>query len=101
MSWGWRKILQVRTIVRKFIWHKVGNGSNTSPWFNNWCPHSPLINTISTRDIHRAGFVLQTKLSDLIHDNTWMWPTEWLHKYPNLSAINVPMLNLDQRDMLV
>ena len=58
-------------------------------------PNSPLINTISTRDIHRAGFVLQTKLSDLIHDNTWMWPTEWLNKYPNLSTINVPMLNFD------
>ncbi|GKG11089.1 hypothetical protein Tco_0342489 [Tanacetum coccineum] len=25
MSWGWRKILQLRPIVREFIWHKIGN----------------------------------------------------------------------------
>ncbi|GJY21345.1 reverse transcriptase domain-containing protein [Tanacetum coccineum] len=27
MSWGWRKILQLRPLVREFFWHNIGDGS--------------------------------------------------------------------------
>lgn len=48
MSWGWRKILQVRTIIRKFIWYKVGDGSSISPWFDNRCNSSPILLRLET-----------------------------------------------------
>nr|GEY66895.1 hypothetical protein [Tanacetum cinerariifolium] len=54
ISWGWRKVLQLRPLIREFVWHNIGNGALTSLWFDRWCPNSPLANTISTRDIHRA-----------------------------------------------
>nr|GEW72937.1 putative reverse transcriptase domain, reverse transcriptase zinc-binding domain protein [Tanacetum cinerariifolium] len=28
MTWGWRKILQLRPLIWKFIWYKVGNGDS-------------------------------------------------------------------------
>ncbi|GKD55523.1 hypothetical protein Tco_1288910, partial [Tanacetum coccineum] len=40
-SWGWRKILQVRQLVRPFIWYRLGNGAMTSAWFDNWCSIGP------------------------------------------------------------
>ncbi|GJY49155.1 hypothetical protein Tco_0439111 [Tanacetum coccineum] len=55
MSWGWLKILQLRPIVRKFIWHKIGNGMRASLWFDTWCEAGPLANHVSSRDIHRSG----------------------------------------------
>ncbi|GJZ26280.1 hypothetical protein Tco_0570533, partial [Tanacetum coccineum] len=60
MTWGWRKILQIRPIIRKFIWYKIGNGSSISAWFDNWSMHSPVIQSITTRDLHAAGFSMQT-----------------------------------------
>nr|GEY99331.1 hypothetical protein [Tanacetum cinerariifolium] len=31
-SWGWRKLLQLREIVKTFFWVKLGNGLSTSMW---------------------------------------------------------------------
>ncbi|GJZ02549.1 hypothetical protein Tco_0520510, partial [Tanacetum coccineum] len=35
-SWGWRKLLQIRSTIRPFIWHKINNGKSTSVWFDRW-----------------------------------------------------------------
>nr|GEU84747.1 hypothetical protein [Tanacetum cinerariifolium] len=32
MSWGWRKVLQLRSCIREFVWHKIGDGACTSLW---------------------------------------------------------------------
>ncbi|GKC04027.1 protein LAZ1 [Tanacetum coccineum] len=32
MSWGWRKLLQLKEIVKPFLWKQVGNGLQTSLW---------------------------------------------------------------------
>ncbi|XP_071694395.1 uncharacterized protein [Rutidosis leptorrhynchoides] len=41
-SWVWRKILSIRQLVRHLIVHVVGNGSNTSAWFDSWTDFGPL-----------------------------------------------------------
>ncbi|GJY68079.1 hypothetical protein Tco_0471061 [Tanacetum coccineum] len=66
MSWGWRKILQVYQIVCPFIWYKLGDGTRTSAWFDNWCSMSPLADLILNRDIYRAGFRHSAKDIDII-----------------------------------
>nr|GEV79996.1 hypothetical protein [Tanacetum cinerariifolium] len=53
MKWGWRKILQVRPLLRRFIWHRIGDGLGTSIWFDTWDPICPLKDRISNRDIYR------------------------------------------------
>ncbi|GJX43971.1 putative reverse transcriptase domain-containing protein [Tanacetum coccineum] len=76
MSWGWRKILQLRPLIRNFIWYCIGDGSHVSMWFDRWCNASPLSSIISSRDIFRAGWNLSTKVRDLIHEGMWNWPIE-------------------------
>ncbi|PWA91184.1 reverse transcriptase zinc-binding domain-containing protein [Artemisia annua] len=92
MSWGWRKILQVRSLVRPFIWSQIGDGKNTFAWFDNWPAASPLSNLISNRDIYRAGLGRDARVSDIFFDGSWVWPTDWLVKYPPLANIVVPNL---------
>ncbi|GJS88502.1 putative reverse transcriptase domain-containing protein [Tanacetum coccineum] len=100
MSWGWRKILQLRPLIRNFIWYCIGDGSQVSMWFDRWCNASPLSSIISSRDIFRAGWNLSTKVRDLIHECMWNWPIEWFHKYPLICTIPVLSIRHDKSDYL-
>ncbi|GJR93536.1 hypothetical protein Tco_0265710 [Tanacetum coccineum] len=100
MSWSWRKLLKLRPLIREFIWSDIGNGSNTSMWFDKWCINSPLCNNIYARDIARSGFSLASKVHDCIQGGMWSWPHEWMVKYPFLNSIPVPVLNDSKSDVL-
>nr|GEW26939.1 reverse transcriptase domain, reverse transcriptase zinc-binding domain protein [Tanacetum cinerariifolium] len=93
MSWGWRKILQVQQVVKPFIWYKLGDGSEASAWFDNWCTLSHLSDFISNRDIYGVGFRLSAKVKDIINNDSWSWPNEWFSKYHNLTNITIPQLS--------
>ncbi|GJT99708.1 hypothetical protein Tco_1110047 [Tanacetum coccineum] len=56
MSWGWRKLPQLRALVRPFIWANIGNGNRTSAWYDIWDPHCLLSVWISPRDIYEEVF---------------------------------------------
>ncbi|GJV67697.1 putative RNA-directed DNA polymerase [Tanacetum coccineum] len=96
MSWGWRKILQLRSIVKPFFWARIGNGMTTSVWYDLCCPQSPLSTFLTPRDIAREGSSLQLRVADLVVNGAWNWPLSWLAKAPNLSYIAAPNLNESQ-----
>ncbi|GJR16116.1 hypothetical protein Tco_0798768 [Tanacetum coccineum] len=91
MTWGWRKILQLRPLIWQFTWYKIGKG-DVSTWFDHWSSLCPLADIISARDIHRVGFSLSTTIHESIHNDSWMWPQEWFVKYPSLSTIPIPSI---------
>jgi hypothetical protein len=69
ISWGWLKLLQLRDIVRPFFWTKIGNGNNTSLWYDSWCSQFPLIRYLTPRDITREGFSIHSCVADLVVNN--------------------------------
>ncbi|GJV90198.1 putative RNA-directed DNA polymerase [Tanacetum coccineum] len=98
MSWGWRKLLQLREIVKPFFWVKLGNSLSTSMWYDRWSDSCPLINLLSPRDIAREGFHLKNKVADLLMNGSWAWPQSWLHKAPDLGIIPAPVLDISVPD---
>ncbi|GJV97940.1 hypothetical protein Tco_1549517 [Tanacetum coccineum] len=98
MSWGWLKILQLRPIIREFIWHKIGNGTSTSLWFDTWCQAGPLAKHVSSRDIFRSGLNPKSRVSDIINEGIWEWPHVLLDMYPILNMCFVQISN--DRDRL-
>nr|GEW88301.1 hypothetical protein [Tanacetum cinerariifolium] len=98
---GWRKILQVRPLIRQFIWHRLGDGNVASVWFDRWCALIPLASLISNRDINRAGFHLSSKVVDVLDSDSWNWPIEWQDKYPMACSLTIPNLDPSSRDLLV
>ncbi|GKE77247.1 reverse transcriptase domain, reverse transcriptase zinc-binding domain protein [Tanacetum coccineum] len=92
-SYEWRKILQIRNVVRPFFFHDVGKGDRTSAWFDKWLDEGPLDAIVSRRDMHPGGFNTDSVVRDLIHDNAWAWPAEWLGKYDILNSLNPILLN--------
>nr|GEV20684.1 hypothetical protein [Tanacetum cinerariifolium] len=47
-----------------------------------------------------AGFTLDAKVRDCIHEGGWICPSDWLVKYPILNSISVLVLNIDINDVL-
>ncbi|KAJ0935111.1 putative RNA-directed DNA polymerase [Helianthus annuus] len=69
MTWGWRKLLASRSLIRPFMWKSIGNGAEINAWSDTWCNIGPLRAFISPRRIANAGFSLQSSLADLVsHD---------------------------------
>ncbi|KAK1406263.1 hypothetical protein QVD17_41554 [Tagetes erecta] len=101
MSWGWRKILQVRELIRPYIHQKIGDGKNTFIWSDNWCEYSPLSSFITKRDIYRAGFSTSDKVDELVNDRNWRWPAAWYDLFPVLINIHVPVICNNRRDVSV
>ncbi|GJX35552.1 hypothetical protein Tco_0247109 [Tanacetum coccineum] len=66
MSYGWRKLLQLREHVKPFFWSCIGNGMNTFLWYDMWSSHCPLSRFMTPRDIAWEGYSIQTRVADLL-----------------------------------
>ncbi|KAM0043987.1 putative RNA-directed DNA polymerase [Helianthus debilis subsp. tardiflorus] len=82
--WSWRKLLQLRPIVRKFFVSKIGDGRSTFLWYDNWSDHCPLSSYVTPRQMRQEGLSIYTKVADVVQDNTWRWPTAWRDMFPIL-----------------
>nr|GEW69573.1 hypothetical protein [Tanacetum cinerariifolium] len=100
MSWAWRKVLQLHPIIRKFVWHKIGDRNHTSIWFDQWCHLSPLADFISHRDMYRACLSSSSKVADLFATGSFVWPPDLVSKYPTVLDISSPRISVDILDKL-
>ncbi|GKA14078.1 NRT1/ PTR family 5.5-like protein [Tanacetum coccineum] len=94
MSWGWRKLLQIRTIIREHIWYRIGNGNKVFVWFDKWCEECPLRSLKTVRQITSAGFDMNDKVVDVIEGGSWKWQPNWIQ-------IHVPPLMPNLEDKLL
>ncbi|XP_021986426.1 uncharacterized protein LOC110882804 [Helianthus annuus] len=102
MSWGWRKILSIRNIVRPFVWKVIRSGRQTNAWSDNWCHLSPLRAMITPRRIANAGFNLSSSVADLLDNNgQWKWPQAWYDLYLVLIELSLDMPNPQLQDLTV
>ncbi|GKC83225.1 reverse transcriptase domain, reverse transcriptase zinc-binding domain protein [Tanacetum coccineum] len=101
VSWGWRKLLQIRNLIRPFIWHKINNGKSTSVWFDRWDDVCPLKDLISNKDIARSGFSFDDSVSKIISNGAWRWPSDWLSRFPIMAQVQVPVLINDIDDVIL
>jgi hypothetical protein len=81
-SWGWRKILKLRPLVREKVRFRVGNGKSISLWFDCWHPVGPLACRFGERIIYDSGLGRYAKVDSVVEGKEWKWPVaesmEWL-----------------------
>ncbi|GJU20235.1 hypothetical protein Tco_1153577 [Tanacetum coccineum] len=71
-SWVWKKLLELRDSMKPHIFYKIGNGNNTSVWFDKWNQHGPLSKFITKKDIYDARFKESDTIADLIDEGIWL-----------------------------
>nr|GEX12154.1 reverse transcriptase domain, reverse transcriptase zinc-binding domain protein [Tanacetum cinerariifolium] len=86
--------------IAKSSLKRIGAGLEVSLWSDHWCTSSPLSLIVLARDIHNAGFNLDTKVKDAICNGCWTWPPFWNTKYPALTIVAVPYIDPLVRDSL-
>ncbi|KAI3797687.1 hypothetical protein L1987_32950 [Smallanthus sonchifolius] len=101
VTWSWRKLLTIRPIVQHHIWTKLGDGTLTSAWFDKWDEFCPLSSFITPRVIANAGFRMTSKVADMCDHGMWVWPNEWVNRYPVLQNMHNIVLNPLSKDRLV
>nr|XP_043633182.1 uncharacterized protein LOC122604356 [Erigeron canadensis] len=87
-------MLQLRPVIRQYLWFSAGNRLNTCSWHDNWCEDSPLYCKITSRQITAVGFYIQSKVADLIINNEWILSSDWTRLLPSLP--NAPTLTNDE-----
>ncbi|GJW53963.1 RNA-directed DNA polymerase, eukaryota, reverse transcriptase zinc-binding domain protein [Tanacetum coccineum] len=101
MSWSWKHLMSLRDKIREFVNVKIGNGKTCSVWFDKWHPRGPLSKLIDHRVIYLAGLDINAKVIDLIENNNWCWPIDWMTEYDTVIDVPVPTLNNDVEDRSV
>nr|KAJ0201063.1 hypothetical protein LSAT_V11C600298600 [Lactuca sativa] len=89
MSWSWRNILKIRPI---------GNGENIFMWYDNWHQLGPLCYVLTPREINNAGYHIKDKIRDVISNENWNWPIDWIRSIPRLAEYPVPRLVREKKD---
>ncbi|XP_022019069.1 uncharacterized protein LOC110919099 [Helianthus annuus] len=98
-SYSWRKILNLRPVLRDFFWIDIGNGALASAWYDRWSDIGPLGEFISPRVISNAGFRLEDSVSDIQANGQWKWPVAWRDLFPvliQLDHVNIRPNNPDR-----
>ncbi|XP_021996201.1 uncharacterized protein LOC110893399 [Helianthus annuus] len=99
--WSWRKLIQLRPLIRKHIWSVVGNGTSTSAWYDFWCDPGPLSDFLTPRTITDADFKLDDSVANVYSTDSWRWPTAWRDLFPVLIQLDQMQLNPAKQDRLL
>ena len=73
-SWTWRKLLNLRDIIRPHLQHTIGNGRDTFLWFDYWLPSGPIHSQYGDRVIYDSGLQRYARVSSIIYEEHWQWP---------------------------
>ncbi|XP_059668999.1 uncharacterized protein LOC132314116 [Cornus florida] len=72
------------------IKHRIGNGSQTSFWWDNWTTIGPLNFRFPHTLLTEAGFNDGTTANSFIVDNTWSFPLSLTSAIPELLSLPPP-----------
>ncbi|GJT95055.1 hypothetical protein Tco_1090573 [Tanacetum coccineum] len=100
-SWGWKNLLEIRDQIKDYVVYKIGDGNSTSLWFDNWSEIGPLFHYITYKDLYDEILTSCLKVSDMIREGEWKWPSEWHHKFPMITCLDVPAINTNIEDKIV
>ncbi|KAK4391360.1 hypothetical protein Sango_1913800 [Sesamum angolense] len=71
-SWGWKKMLKLRPLLKRGVIYKVGNGATFKLWHDIWHEQGPLCMSYP-RAPAATGLQLNSALSCVLQQGQWHW----------------------------
>ncbi|XP_071694959.1 uncharacterized protein [Rutidosis leptorrhynchoides] len=98
-SWNWGQLLKLREKIKEHVHYYVGNGKQTSFWYDEWDVKGPIQLIIPRRERYSAGINDQISVHDFNQIYGDHWPNEWRTRFPMVNHIQIPVIN-DNVDMV-
>ncbi|KAL0288913.1 UNVERIFIED_CONTAM: hypothetical protein Sangu_2637500 [Sesamum angustifolium] len=73
-SWGWKKMIKLRNLLKNALHYKVGNGNTFNLWQDIWHEHSPLCLTYPNAPTI-TGLPLDSLVKCVLQQDRWTWPS--------------------------
>ncbi|XP_031261055.1 uncharacterized protein LOC116119264 [Pistacia vera] len=70
--------------LKKHVVVRVGDGKSTSLWHDTWHPLRPLHDIIASRIVYESRLSHQAKVSDVVVEGQWTWPTTIQKAFPQV-----------------
>ncbi|GKB60614.1 hypothetical protein Tco_0916800 [Tanacetum coccineum] len=68
------------------ITQRIGNGTSTTMWFDNWISLGPLCSIVSYRELYNARIPASSSVKDMMRNGNWNWPEECKMEESNLEC---------------
>ncbi|GKC89418.1 hypothetical protein Tco_1150067 [Tanacetum coccineum] len=79
----------------------MGNGDQTSVWFDHWAEIGVLSDFVSYRDLYDARLKANLTVSEFVKGNNGQLPNEWSSKFPMIYQLPAITSNQDHIDILM
>ncbi|GJQ94091.1 RNA-directed DNA polymerase, eukaryota, reverse transcriptase zinc-binding domain protein [Tanacetum coccineum] len=100
-SWGWKNLLTIRDLIMNNVRSIIGNGMDTSIWFDNWSSSGQLFQFLSHRDLYDARLKGDIKVNEMINNGQWKWQEEWYENFLMITNIVVLVLVDEIADRII
>ncbi|KAJ9535163.1 hypothetical protein OSB04_un001758 [Centaurea solstitialis] len=98
-SWLFAKMMAIRGEVKRFISMRVGDGSTTNAWYDQWLRCGSLLELLPYRVFHATALTTSSTVSQLLSAIDGEWPLEWIDRCPVLASVDPPTI-VDQQDQV-
>ncbi|GJY19936.1 reverse transcriptase domain-containing protein [Tanacetum coccineum] len=84
----WVKWVNIYWLKGRSMWDvELNIGCNV--WFDKWSPQGPLSRLISHTVLEQANLCVKTRVVDIIDNNEWKWPIEWVNRHAFISWVAI------------
>ncbi|GAB2233166.1 hypothetical protein Droror1_Dr00002384 [Drosera rotundifolia] len=80
-SWGWRKILQLRSLAQKHVSWTIGDETSISFWFDSWSAVGPLYLKVTNSFIYNTRIPRNAMQGQFIRDGVLLLPQTVLNLF--------------------
>lgn len=94
-SWTWRKLLELRLLALQFVRSRLGNGRDTSFWYDVWSPFGQFIAHLGPSGPRALRIRKEAMVADATRDSSWSLPHPRSQKevelHIHLTTLSLPL----------
>ncbi|GKV47540.1 hypothetical protein SLEP1_g54437 [Rubroshorea leprosula] len=99
-SWSWKQILKMRTSIKDQVWVQIGDGRQTSLFYDLWLEGGRICDLVQVRE-ELMAWGHGSVVAKWWNAGAWHMPDSFVRKYPSLAQLISSKSLQDREDKVV